>query len=157
MPAKLGLDCKLYYKTGGQASANAWTVLGNAKDVTLSIEGGDADVTTRANNGWKASLATLKSGNIEFEMIYDTTDAGFTAIRTAYFANTIIGLRVLDGLIPASGTNGTQDARDHRGGWLPVEQQDRCPVCLQMRPHPIERPTQLHRVACPLAALVGAG
>lgn len=108
MPAKLGLDCKLYYKTGGQASASAWTLLGNTKDVTLTVEAGDADVTTRANNGWKASLATLKSGNIEFEMIYDTSDDGFTAIRTAYFTNAALGLRVLDGLIPTSGTNGTQ-------------------------------------------------
>jgi len=70
--------------------------------VTLNLEAGEADVTTRANNGWRATIATLRDGSVEWEMVWDTADAGFTAIKNAYFNGTIIGLSVMDGDI-ASG------------------------------------------------------
>lgn len=97
MSFKLGMEAKLLYKIDGQGSANPWTALNNVRDVTLSLEAGEADVTTRANNGWRASAATLKEAGVEFEMVWDTADAGFTAIKNAYLGNDIIGLQVLDG------------------------------------------------------------
>jgi hypothetical protein len=51
--------------------------MGNVRDVTLNLEEGEADVTTRANNGWRATEPTLKEGSVEFEMVYDPADAGF--------------------------------------------------------------------------------
>lgn len=102
MGVKLGMDAKLYYKAGGQEGTGAWTELSNAKDVTLNMEKGEADVTTRANNGWRATAATLKEASVEFEMVWDTADAGFTAIKDAFLNNTVVGLQVLDG--PTAGT-----------------------------------------------------
>ena len=67
------------------------------KDVTLSLETGEADITTRANAGWRATVGTLKEASVEFEMVWDTADAGFTAIKDAFFNNAVIGLQVLDG------------------------------------------------------------
>ncbi len=94
MAIKLGMEAKLYY---GPAGSTATTELTNVKDVTLNLETGEADVTTRGNQGWRATVATLKNGSVEFEMIWDTGDAGFTAIRQAYFNNTAIALAILDG------------------------------------------------------------
>jgi len=94
MAIKLGMDAKLFH---GAAGATATTELTNVKDVTLNLETGEADVTTRANQGWRAIAATLKNGTVEFEMLWDTGDAGFTAIKDAYFNNTPIALAVLDG------------------------------------------------------------
>lgn len=96
MAIKLGMEAKLLYKVGGQTGGGAWTELGNARDVTLSLEAGEADVTTRANSGWRATLATLKEASVEFEMVWDTEDAGFTAIKNAFFQNDPIGLQILD-------------------------------------------------------------
>jgi hypothetical protein len=93
MSIKLGMEAKLYY---GAAGATATTELTNVKDVTLNLESGEADVTTRANAGWRATIGTLKTGSVEFEMIWDSDDAGFTAIKDAYFANTPIALAILD-------------------------------------------------------------
>ena len=104
MAIKLGMDAKLYYKTGGQSGGGSWNELANAKDVTLNLETGEADVTTRANSGWRATVGTLKEGSVEFEMVWDTADAGFTAIKNAFFNNEMIGLRVLD----ADGGQGLQ-------------------------------------------------
>ena len=108
MSLKLGMAAKLYFKAGGVATAGAWTELGNVKDVTLSLETGEADVTTRANAGWKATVATLKEGSVEWEMVWNTGDAGFTAIKTAFFTNAAIGLAIMDGDVTASGSQGLQ-------------------------------------------------
>lgn len=97
MPIKLGMQAKLYYKVGGVAGAGAWTELTNVKDVTLNLEAGEADVTTRANNGWRATVATLREGSVEWEMVWNTADTGFTAIKDAYFDGVAIGLAVMDG------------------------------------------------------------
>ncbi len=96
MAIKLGMDAKLFYAAGGQ-SGGTFTELTNVRDVTLSLESGEADVTTRANSGWRATVATLKEASVEFEMVWDTEDTGFTAIKNAFFNNEMIGLQVLDG------------------------------------------------------------
>ena len=105
MGFKLGMEARLYRNTGTYETP-AWTEIDNVKDVTLNLETGEADVTTRANNGWRATAATLKDGSVEFEMVWDTADAGFTAIQEAYFDNTSIEFAVMDGDIATSGTQG---------------------------------------------------
>jgi hypothetical protein len=106
MSIRLGMNAKLYLKPGGLGSANAWIELGNVKDVTLDVETGDADVTTRANAGWKASVPTTKEAKIDFTMIWDTADAGFQAVATAFFTNAAIGIAALDGAIDVAGHQG---------------------------------------------------
>ena len=91
---KLGLDCKLFRGTAG-STAN--TEMTNVKNVTLNIEKGEADSTTRAAAGWKMSIATLKEASIEFEMLYDPTDADFLALQSAFFGGTAISIFVSDG------------------------------------------------------------
>jgi len=97
MAIRLGMEAVLNYKTGGQDGAGSWTELANVRDVTLSLEAGEADVTTRANNGWRAIVATLKEASVEFEMVWDTQDSGFAAMKDAYLTNAPIGLQILDG------------------------------------------------------------
>jgi TP901-1 family phage major tail protein len=96
MSAKTGMQAKLYYKVGGVAAQGDWVELTNIKDNTLNLEKGEADVTTRANGGWKATIGTLKSGSVEFEMVWDPDDAGFDAVSDAYFNDQVIGLAILD-------------------------------------------------------------
>ncbi len=61
MSVKLGLDAKLYRNTGNYASPN-WQEMKNVKDLTLSVEAGEADATTRGNAGWKATLGMAVFG-----------------------------------------------------------------------------------------------
>ena len=49
------------------------------------------DVSTRGNSGWRQTLGTLKDGTIEFEMVWDPGDAGFTAIKDAWLNDYAIG------------------------------------------------------------------
>jgi len=105
MSVKLGMDAKLYRNTGTYETPT-WVEITNAKDVSLNLEKGEADVTTRANQGWRATVGTLKDGSVEFEMVWDTLDAGFTAIQEAYFDGTPLEVAVMDGDIATSGSQG---------------------------------------------------
>ena len=90
----LGLEAKLFH---GAAGTTAATEMTNVKDVTLSMETGEADVTTRAAEGWRLTAATLKEASVEFEMVWDRNDSGFSAIKTAYFNAEPLALFVSDG------------------------------------------------------------
>ena len=105
MSIRLGMEAKLYYDPAG-VGGSSWSELANVKDLTLNLETGEADVTTRGNQGWRATVATLKDGSIEFEMVWDTADAGFTAIKDAYFNNALIGFAIMDGDIAVAGSQG---------------------------------------------------
>ncbi len=89
----LGMNAKLYH---GAAGSPAPTELTNVRNVTLNLEAGEADVTTRANLGWRATAPTLRECSVEFEMVWDPADAGFTAIKNAFLTAGLIALKVLD-------------------------------------------------------------
>lgn len=114
MAIVLGLNAKLYYlSTGTRATWNSpgpapanLSELSDVKDVTLNLETGEADVTTRGGDGWRQTAATLKDGSIEFEMVWDPGDAGFTAILTAFLSNSDFAMVALDGAKDAVGSQG---------------------------------------------------
>ncbi|GAB4138374.1 MAG: hypothetical protein Tsb009_06550 [Planctomycetaceae bacterium] len=56
MTIKLGMEAKLYRNTGTYALPT-WVEMINVKDLTLNLEAGEADVTTRGNAGWRATIA----------------------------------------------------------------------------------------------------
>ena len=69
MTMKLGMEARLYYDAAGMSADPTWTELTNVRDLTLNLEKGEADLTTRANNGWRATEGTLKDASVEFEMV----------------------------------------------------------------------------------------
>lgn len=94
MSVKRGIDCKLFR---GEAGTTADTLVENVKDVTLNMESGEADVTTRKADGWKAYVATLKEASLEFTILYDPEDDDYKAFNTAYMTNQPIAFFVTDG------------------------------------------------------------
>ncbi len=105
MSVKLGLDAKMFRNTGTYATP-VWNEIKNVRDVTLSLETGEADATTRGNNGWRATVATLKDGSVEFDMVWDSADDDFTAIRDAFLNKTALEMAVLDGDVATPGAQG---------------------------------------------------
>jgi hypothetical protein len=100
---KIGLEMKLYRNTGTYESPT-WTEMTNVRDVTLNLEKGEADVTTRGSGGFRATKGTLKDASLEFESVYDPDDADYVALETAYFNDTALDVAVADGDIAVSGT-----------------------------------------------------
>jgi hypothetical protein len=105
MGMKLGMEARLYRNTGDYTTP-AWTLIPNVKDLTLNLETAEADVTTRANAGWRATIATLKDGSIEFQMVFNSDDTSFTALRDAYLNSTPVEVAVMDGDIATTGSEG---------------------------------------------------
>jgi len=90
----LGMNAQLFYGTSGTRALNEMT---NVREVTITMSAGEADVTTRANNGWRATQATLREATVEFEMMWLEDDAGFIAIKNAFLASGQIALLALSG------------------------------------------------------------
>ena len=101
----LGMNAKIYYGEA-EAELSTLTEMTNVRDVTLTLEAGEADVTTRANKGWRSTAPTLRECTVEFEMLWIQSDAGFQAVKTAFLAATLVRLAVLTGESDAAGTEG---------------------------------------------------
>ncbi len=110
MTVRLGLDAKLYYRP--TPGSGTWTELTNVKDVTLSIEKAEADVSSRAAAGWRALRGTLKEASIEFQMNDVPDDAGLLAIREAFIANDVLEFLVLNGPEDEEGSEGLKATCD---------------------------------------------
>lgn len=121
MAGKLGFKAKAYFlSTGTRASWGAadadginggaaptnLTEMGNIRDLTLNLSKGEADASTRAGNGWETILAALKSGQVQFGMIWDTADTTFAAIFKAYMTDANIAMAFLDGDKATVGSQG---------------------------------------------------
>tara|TARA_Y100000114_G_scaffold49162_1_gene44849 strand:- start:166 stop:621 length:456 start_codon:yes stop_codon:yes gene_type:complete len=99
----LSENAKLYYNSGSYGSPT-WVEICNVKDVTLSLEKDEVDVTTRCSGGFKEFADGLIDASVSFSMLYNTSDAAFTALQTAFFAKEKVEVAVMDGnIVPASG------------------------------------------------------
>lgn len=86
---ELGMYCEAFHGTAGITASNE---MPNITDVTINLETGEADVTTRGNNGWRATAATLKNGSVDFQMIWNESDGGFAAVQTAWANGTPLAM-----------------------------------------------------------------
>lgn len=110
---ELGMNAKLYRAAAlltdddaAEAESASWTEITNVRDNTVNTNKGEADTTTRGNNGWRTTAGTLKELTLEFEMIWKPEDTSFAAIRAAYLNNTQIALAAMDGDIETNGSQG---------------------------------------------------
>ncbi len=96
--AQLGLDARLYLGAtfDGAVIPLTWNMTNNVKDLTLNMTKDTADVTTRANNGFKAYIATLKDASVDFMSIFDDSDTRQQELSDAFFDNTQVWVRVFD-------------------------------------------------------------
>ena len=104
--AKLGMNAGLYVMTGGTWSAPTWTELTNVTNVDSSNALSLADVTTRANNGFRAQVGTLADGDITFEMIAIHGDTDIDLIADAYDDREVLTVMALDAKSDVVGARG---------------------------------------------------
>jgi len=92
----LGMNAGLYQGTAEETDPTLMTEVDNVRDVTLTMEAGEADITTRGNAGWRATAPTLRECSVEFQMVWRPGDTVFEAIKTAFLTAGTVALAVLD-------------------------------------------------------------
>jgi len=102
----LGMNAGLYQGAAGSTSPSSMSEVDNVRDVTLSMEAGEADITTRGNNGWRATAPTLRECTVEFQMVWKPGDTVFEAIKTAFLTAGTVALAVLDQKVAITGAQG---------------------------------------------------
>jgi len=103
-----GFEMKAYIGAAlltGVPSTGSWTEINSLKDVQVPDSYGEADVTTRANGGWKATAPTLRDAPVEFTIEWDRDNEEFGELLAAYRARLPIALAFLDG----ANTDGDSD------------------------------------------------
>lgn len=105
----LGINAKAFYQSDGVNGVAGWNELTNIRDLKIARETSTADATVRAGNGYKQTVAVLIDSSIEFEMNYDTADAGFTVLEAAQRNGAVVGMKILDGGTESTGTGPVAD------------------------------------------------
>lgn len=109
---RVGFECKLYRLSTGTRAA--WPATGAptglnevtiARDVTLAIEKGEADVSRRGS-AWKLTRGALKDASVEFNLVLRKGDTEYEAIRDAFINGTPLALAVLDDGSATAGAEG---------------------------------------------------
>jgi len=107
---KLGMNAKLYFAAAAETPSTldptTMTEVDNVKDVTVTMEAGEADITTRANQGWRATAPTLRECTLEFEMQWKPGDAAFEAVKTAFLSSGEIAFAALSDAYNSEGAEG---------------------------------------------------
>lgn len=101
----LGYQAKAYINTAAGATPT-WAEVDIIRNVTLNLEKGEADVTTRGAKGWKEVVPTLKEATIDTEIVWDTTHTIFAKLLDAFLNDTNLEFLFLDGEVTAQGSQG---------------------------------------------------
>jgi len=68
----------------------------NVKDLTVSLEKAEADASTRDNNGWRATVGTLKDASIEFTVLNKSGDTSFGMLQGLWSSGTPCDVGISD-------------------------------------------------------------
>lgn len=96
MSIRLGFQAELSYKVGGVSAGGSWNTIDNVRDLTLGLSKGEADATTRGNDGWEAVVGTIKRAEITLDMVWNTSDPAFQAMKDSFLDGSAIGIRAFD-------------------------------------------------------------
>jgi hypothetical protein len=102
----LGMNAGLYQGAAGATDPATMTEVDNVRDVTLTLEAGAADITTRGNSGWRATAPTLRECTVEFQMVWRPGDAVFDAVKSAFLTAGTVALAALDQKVAVTGAQG---------------------------------------------------
>lgn len=96
MAGRIGLEMNLMRNTGTPGDGSpSWDEVTVARDVTVNLETGEADISTRASI-WRTRKATLLDGTLDFQVVYDPDDTHYAALETAFLAKSLVDLAAVD-------------------------------------------------------------
>lgn len=111
MGDKLGNEGRIYYNTAANAvKGSSGNLIQTVRDVDMKLSASEVDKTSRKSGGWRGKRSGLREWGVSFDMIRDSADSAWIALRTAFLTGQPIGLSVLDGAYNAAGAEGLHGA-----------------------------------------------
>jgi predicted secreted protein len=132
----IGKECKLYIGTAGTQAA---TLVGNVRDLTLTLERAEIDASARDSGDWVEVVPGMKAATIEFELRWIPADANFATIRDAFLNGTAIACLIVDGLKTVTGVQGLDGDFVVLGFSRPEPLQDLVTARVTIKPTPSTR------------------
>jgi len=102
-----GHDCKLYNNTGTHASPT-WNEVSIIKDLTLTLEQNESDITSRSGKGYVQTAGTLIDASVEFGVTWDPAGTDFGQFQDAFLNRAPLDIMILDGDRTTTGSEGLQ-------------------------------------------------
>lgn len=102
---KIGLTCKLY-RNSNTYEAPTWVEIDIVRDATLNVSKREWDASFRGGGRWAAFIATLKDASIDFEVLRQTQDTNWRALRNAWVDDTPTEFLMMDGDRTVAGNEG---------------------------------------------------
>lgn len=87
------IDAKVMWKT---TSGGTYAELENVRDVRRSQTKREVDVSTRSGGVHARVGGKMIDSSVEISVLYDEADAGFEALRAAFYASSLLFLQILD-------------------------------------------------------------
>lgn len=106
MGAVRGKDFKLYRNTDDPYdNTPTWSEVKNVRDLARNLDKDLADASNRGSD-FHMQLATLKTLEVDFQMVTDDDDEDYAAFEEAFFDDSNVELLLLNGPIGTAGSSG---------------------------------------------------
>lgn len=92
MAVLIGADAELYHGTAGSSAATELTI---CRDVTINMEADTAEINSRASS-YNSNKPVGKTLSIEFEVLYDDSNAFLATARSKWTSDTAIAFLAKD-------------------------------------------------------------
>lgn len=106
MAAKKGYKRTIYRETGGTFATPTWNLVDNVKDVSWALPKDSLEATRRASGALKESEPGRGDFSITGMIMVDESDSDFTAFETAWLADSLLDIMILDGPNSTNGSRG---------------------------------------------------
>lgn len=90
----------------GAVENTDYAIYTNARDVSLSLDTEEEDITSRASSGFRQTIATIKNSTIEFDAVWKPNDPYFLWLRDAWINSDEIFIMAMDGAWDTAGNSG---------------------------------------------------
>lgn len=92
----LGGEAVLQVKAGGVEAGGSWVTVADVREITLTDNDTEADVTARSSDGVRELQNAITEISVEGSVLNDPEGDGFAELRNSKRDKTAIGVRVLD-------------------------------------------------------------
>jgi len=92
--ATMGKDYLLFICMGSSYTTPTWTLIGGQRGASMSRSTDEIDVSSKTTDGWKATLAGMKSWSVDLDGLMLLNDDGVDALEYAFIQGKLVFIKI---------------------------------------------------------------